>query len=46
KAEVVPFEIFRQAGGWSHARDQGLLQSEGRDYVVQDGDIIFYRFHV
>ncbi|MFQ6091694.1 MAG: redox-regulated ATPase YchF [bacterium] len=46
RAEVVPFEDFKRAGGWSQARDQGLLRSEGRDYVVQDGDIIFFRFHV
>jgi GTP-binding protein YchF len=46
KAEVVHFEEFKQAGRWSLARDQGLLRAEGRDYVVQDGDIIYFRFNV
>ena len=46
RAEVVPFEDFKKTGGWSHARDEGLLRSEGRDYVVQDGDIVFFRFNV
>lgn len=46
KAEVVHFEEFQQAGSWSQARDQGLLRAEGRDYVVQDGDIIYFRFNV
>ena len=46
KGEVVSFDDFKRAGGWSQARDQGLLRSEGREYVVQDGDIIYFRFNV
>ena len=46
RAEVVPFDDFKRAGGWSQARDQGLLRAEGREYVVQDGDIIFFKFNV
>ena len=46
KAEVVTFDDFKEAGGWGQSRDQGLLRAEGRDYVIQDGDIIFYRFNV
>ena len=46
KGEVVSFDDFKLAGGWNQARDKGLLRSEGRDYIVKDGDIIFFRFHV
>lgn len=46
KAEVVPFHEFKQAGGWTQARDKGALRAEGREYVVRDGDIILFRFNV
>ena len=40
KAEVVGWEQLVECGGYSGARDKGLLRIEGRDYVVQDGDVI------
>jgi ribosome-binding ATPase len=40
KAEVVGWEQLVECGGYSQARDKGLLRVEGRDYVVQDGDVI------
>jgi ribosome-binding ATPase YchF (GTP1/OBG family) len=40
KAEVVGGEQLVRCGGYSQARDKGLLRIEGRDYVVQDGDVI------
>jgi GTP-binding protein YchF len=40
KAEVVGWERLVECGGYSQARDKGQLRIEGRDYVVQDGDVI------
>jgi GTP-binding protein YchF len=40
KAEVVGWEQLVECGGYSRARDKGQLRIEGRDYVVQDGDVI------
>ncbi len=44
KAEVMHFEDFRGAGTEEEARKQGLTNIEGRDYTVQDGDIVRIRF--
>jgi GTP-binding protein YchF len=43
RAEVIPFEEYRDAGGETGARARGSLQIEGKDYVVQDGDVIYFR---
>ena len=44
RAEVVTFEDFKRAGGLKQARAEGHARVEGRDYVVQDGDIILFHF--
>lgn len=44
KAEVVPFDSFVKAGSMARARDQGIVRLEGRDYIIQDGDIVTFRF--
>lgn len=46
KAEVVSFEDLRAAGGTAGARKRGTYRLEGKDYVVQDGDVITIRFNV
>ena len=46
RAEVVAFEDLKRAGSLARAREQGLLRLEGKDYVVQDGDVIEFRFNV
>lgn len=46
RAETVAFEDFVRVGGWKAARDKGLARAEGKDYVVQDGDVILFRFNV
>ncbi len=46
RAETVAFTEFVKAGSYKAAREQGLIRSEGRDYVVQDGDILLFRFNV
>lgn len=44
KAEVVPFEALEVSGSMAEARRHGLLRLEGKDYIVQDGDILTIRF--
>ncbi len=46
KAEVISFEDLHAAGSIQHAREKGLIRIEGRDYIVQEGDVIYFRFHV
>ena len=46
RAETVAFDDFVRAGSYKTAREQGLVRSEGRDYVVKDGDILLFRFNV
>lgn len=46
KADVIPFDEFVRTGGWTPARDQGLVKSMGRDYVIQDGDVVEFRVGV
>jgi ribosome-binding ATPase len=43
RAEVVGWEELVDAGGYAGARDRGTLRTEGRDYVVRDGDVITIR---
>ncbi len=44
RAEVIDWQELVEAGGWSAARERGLVRTEGRDYVVQDGDVCLFRF--
>jgi GTP-binding protein YchF len=46
RAEVVSFEDYERYGGLKGAKEKGHLRLEGKDYVVQDGDIIEFRFSV
>ncbi len=46
RAEVVSFEDFTRCGSEHAAREKGFLRSEGREYMVQDGDIIHFRFNI
>jgi GTP-binding protein YchF len=46
RAETVGFEEFVRAGGYKQAREQGVVRSEGKDYVVRDGDVLLFRFNV
>ncbi|MEW6045032.1 MAG: DUF933 domain-containing protein [Bacillota bacterium] len=46
RAEVVAFEDLKRVGSLARAREAGLLRLEGKDYVVQDGDVIEFRFNV
>ena len=46
KAEVVHWDELLEIGSWSKARDVGKLRIEGKDYEVQDGDVLEFRFNV
>ncbi len=46
RAETVGFDDFVKAGSYKAAREQGVVRSEGREYVVKDGDILLFRFNV
>lgn len=46
RAEVIPFAVFEQYQDRNAIKAAGLLQVEGRDYVVRDGDVILFRFNV
>lgn len=43
KAEVVKYEDFVSTGGWKKSREAGKARLEGRDYIVQDGDVIEFK---
>ncbi|MDH4349080.1 MAG: redox-regulated ATPase YchF [Gemmatimonadota bacterium] len=44
RAETVAYKDFVRVGGWKYAREQGLATAEGKEYVVQDGDVLLFRF--
>lgn len=46
RAEVVHFADFQAAGSMAKVKEQGHFHLEGKDYVVQDGDVILFRFNV
>lgn len=43
RAEVISFEKFIEAGSWAKAKEKGLMRTEGKDYLVKDGDIIEFK---
>ena len=46
RAETVGYDDFVAYGGWKGAREKGLARAEGKEYVVQDGDVLLFRFNV
>ncbi|MEI6740517.1 MAG: DUF933 domain-containing protein, partial [Gemmatimonadaceae bacterium] len=46
RAETVSFADFVAHGGWKVAREKGAVRSEGKEYIVQDGDVLLFRFNV
>lgn len=46
RAEVIAYEDMMRCGSVAAAKEKGLLRSEGKEYVVQDGDMIYFRFNV
>jgi len=45
-AEVINYEEYKKVPSLTKAKELGLVRLEGKDYVVQDGDIIYFRFNV
>ena len=46
RAEVIPFEVFDKYGSHAAVKSAGLMRLEGKEYIVQDGDVIYFRFNV
>lgn len=46
RAEIVAYDDLINAGSMSAVKEKGLLRSEGKDYVIADGDIVLFRFNV
>ena len=46
RAEVVAFDVLMQSGSYAAARDKGMVRSEGKDYIIADGDVVLFRFNV
>jgi ribosome-binding ATPase len=46
RAETVGFNDFVAHGGWKGAKEKGVVRSEGKEYLVHDGDVLLFRFNV
>jgi len=46
RAEVIKYEDYIKAGGEKEAKERGLMRLEGKDYIMQDGDVVYFRFNV
>ena len=46
RAEIVSFDDLKQCGSIAAAKEKGLYRSEGKDYVMNDGDVVLFRFNV
>ena len=45
-AEIVAFDDLKACGSMAAAREKGLVRSEGKEYVMKDGDVTLFRFNV
>ena len=47
KAEIVSYDdLITEEGSMNAVKEKGLLRQEGKDYIMQDGDIVLFRFNV
>jgi hypothetical protein len=46
RAETVAYKDLVELGSMSAAKEKGLVRSEGKDYVVEEGDVLLFRFNV
>ncbi len=46
RAEIVSYDDLIKEGSMLAAKEKGLVRSEGKDYIMQDGDIVLFRFNV
>jgi hypothetical protein len=45
-ADVIPWEKFLEAGGWTEAKTKGWVKTEGKTYIFRDGDVTLFKFNV
>ncbi|PWB38884.1 MAG: redox-regulated ATPase YchF [Parcubacteria group bacterium] len=45
RAEIVGWEELLSAGGWNQAKEKGLIRMEGKEYIMADGDTVFFHFN-
>ena len=46
RAEIVSYDDLVREGSMVAAREKGLVRSEGKEYIMQDGDVVLFRFNV
>ena len=46
RAETVSYKQYTSTGGFGAAREKGVLRLEGKEYIVQEGDVMLFRFNV
>ncbi|MFR4439018.1 MAG: DUF933 domain-containing protein, partial [Hungatella sp.] len=46
RAEVVNYDDLMSCGSMNAAKEKGLVRSEGKEYVMKDGDVVLFRFNV
>ena len=46
RAEIVDYNTMWELGGYNQAKEKGKVRSEGKDYVIKDGDVVLFRFNV
>ncbi len=46
RAEIISYEDYIASGGEKEAKEKGLMRLEGKDYIMQDGDVVYFRFNV
>ena len=46
KAEVISYDDLIREGSMVKAREKGLIRSEGKEYIMQEGDIVLFKFNV
>lgn len=46
RAEVVDWKVLLECGGYTQAKEKGKVRSEGKEYVIKDGDVVLFRFNV
>ena len=46
RAEVVDWRTLLECGSYNAAKEKGKVRSEGKEYVIQDGDVVLFRFNV
>jgi len=46
RAEVIDYRVLLECGSFNAAKEKGKVRSEGKDYVIRDGDVVLFRFNV